>query len=35
MLEFEYKQAETFNTGTMRKISEANREVLDGINHFE
>ena len=35
MLEFEYKQAQTFNTGTMRKISEANREVLDGINHFE
>lgn len=34
-LEFEYKQAEGVNSMTMRKISEANREVSDGIGQFE
>lgn len=34
-LEFEYKQAEQFNSLTMRKVDEANKEVHEGISNFE
>ena len=34
-LEFEYKQAQKFNSVTMNKIDEATREVTDGIAAFE
>jgi len=34
-LEFEYKQAEKMNAFTMKKINEANDEVISGIDQFE
>jgi hypothetical protein len=34
-LEFEYKQAEKYNSITMRKVDSASHEVNDGIAEFE
>lgn len=34
-LEFEYKQTEKYHSFAVKKIDEANKEVVDGINQFE
>ena len=34
-LEFDYKQAEKYNSIALKKLDDANSEVLDGIANFE